>query len=386
MTHTTRTLTVSLYTPDGQPLPNTDVTIAADITHGLLPAILEAALTNYTTTKTTNNHGQTQFTLIQSQDISPGFKYAARIHDTNHTTPRTVTFHMPSQDAELHEILASTTGDYRTITAPWGPPGEGVPKGGAKGQILAKNSAADYDTDWETIGQDGLETVATRTPATGDGSSADPVTIADAAITNRHLAPQAVTNVEIAPNTIRADNIKDNELDTTVLTATIRNDLQAGSKLRTADNAATQGQILTRGQTPGTYTFANPPDDELGPNTVGTTELEDGSVTEQKLADQAVDTPKLANISVTNAKIAGGAVTEPKISAGNISTRTLANEAVTPDKLNNDVKAAHVPTGGTQGQALIKASNTDRDLEWGNLKQTIGSTANPVWPLSLIHI
>lgn len=31
---------------------------------------------------------------------------------------------------------------------PQGPPGEGVPKGGKKGQVLAKASDQDYDTKW----------------------------------------------------------------------------------------------------------------------------------------------------------------------------------------------------------------------------------------------
>lgn len=42
-------------------------------------------------------------------------------------------------------------------TGPQGSVGLGVPVGGATGQVLAKNSVDDYDTEWITVSGSGAE-------------------------------------------------------------------------------------------------------------------------------------------------------------------------------------------------------------------------------------
>lgn len=53
-----------------------------------------------------------------------------------------------SVDALNIEVEISQTGPQ----GPQGDPGEGVPAGGALGQVLTKASAADYDAQWENPG------------------------------------------------------------------------------------------------------------------------------------------------------------------------------------------------------------------------------------------
>lgn len=45
-----------------------------------------------------------------------------------------------------------------------GPAGQGVPTGGTLGQILAKNSGADYDTVWQTIERGTMEVLTVSAP------------------------------------------------------------------------------------------------------------------------------------------------------------------------------------------------------------------------------
>lgn len=67
----------------------------------------------------------------------------------------------------------------------------------------------------------------------------------------------------------------------------------------------------------------------LAPNTVGTDQIIDLAVTEDKLATN----------SVTSTKIADGSIIEPKHATGGVSTRALADESATLAKIGDDAKA-----------------------------------------------
>jgi hypothetical protein len=49
----------------------------------------------------------------------------------------------------VDHIVRSWSGSH-VIRGTRGPPGRGVPPGGAEGQVLVKLSAADFDTGWAT--------------------------------------------------------------------------------------------------------------------------------------------------------------------------------------------------------------------------------------------
>ena len=86
--------------------------------------------------------------------------------------------------------------------------------------------------------------------------------------------------------------------------------------------------------------------DGSDPNSIGTTQLINGSVTTAKLAGNAVTTSKLAEGAVTEAKIGSDAVTNKKIGQGAVTTAKIENGAVTTEKLENSaVTAAKVGTG-----------------------------------------
>ena len=56
-----------------------------------------------------------------------------------------------------------------TVPGPQGPTGQGVPPGGTAGQLLAKRSAADYDTAWQTLATLPPYTVSTGLASTSVG-------------------------------------------------------------------------------------------------------------------------------------------------------------------------------------------------------------------------
>ena len=74
--------------------------------------------------------------------------------------------------------------------------------------------------------------------------------------------------------------------------------------------------------------------------------LEDGSVTNPKIADGAVTTSKIADGAVTTSKIADGAVTTSKIPNSSITEAKIATNAITSDKIYpNTITDADIALG-----------------------------------------
>ena len=86
----------------------------------------------------------------------------------------------------------------------------------------------------------------------------------------------------------------------------------------------------------------------------GSSAIEDGAVTTQKLADLAATTAKIANSAIVAGKIGSGAITTPKLSNLAVSHDKIATGAIQPDNMNglsNDAteagKAVVFNTAGT---------------------------------------
>jgi len=110
------------------------------------------------------------------------------------------------------------------------------------------------------------------------------------------------------------------------------------------------------------------------------TGIENGSVTETKIANGSISTPKLQTNSVTANQISAGAVTTDKLVAGAVVANKIAAGAVTADKLNVSELSAITGVIGTFASAnsgarlvlqddkivVYDASNTVR-VKIGNL-------------------
>jgi len=96
-----------------------------------------------------------------------------------------------------------------------GPPGPGLPPGGAINQVLAKSSAADYATQWVAAGgvPDASPTVKGAVQLAGDltGTAASPQ-IATDAVGAAEIAANAVGTSEIADSAVTSAKVSDGSL------------------------------------------------------------------------------------------------------------------------------------------------------------------------------
>ena len=137
-----------------------------------------------------------------------------------------------------------------------------------------------------------------------------------------------------------------------------------------------QIQTIYKGQlvAPTANTVSN---ESLQDNSVAQNNIQDGSVTQTKLADNSVSANKIINGSVTNLKLADGSVSSDKIVSGTIEeeklstsvrdkllsinsveTNNLADGSVTKTKLANDV----LINATTGNYGLVTLSTKDEVL------------------------
>lgn len=70
---------------------------------------------------------------------------------------------------------------------------------------------------------------------------------------------------------------------------------------------------------------------------IGTEDINDGSVTTEKIADGAITSDKIGDGEVNTQDLSDGAVTSDKIKDGEVKTPDIADGAVTPEKLSDRV-------------------------------------------------
>ena len=169
----------------------------------------------------------------------------------------------------------------------------------SNGQWYEKASGAWESRYTDMVGQagGGLAAVSTTTSLTGDGTSSDPLDIADGGVDTENLADDAVTGAKIADDTIHGGAL----IDGTIPTVKIGDDQVTGAKL--SDNAVSTGKVAADAITQA----------KIADDAVDTDQLADEAVTAAKLAEFAVQTGKIANAQVTTAKLADGAVTSAKL-------------------------------------------------------------------------
>jgi hypothetical protein len=100
--------------------------------------------------------------------------------------------------SEIPQVLMldrGATGPQGAAGAP-GAPGVGVPTGGTAGQVLTKNSGADYDTGWAPSSA-GI-TELTGEVTAGPGSGAVAATIAPLSVTAAKIALATITDAQVA--------------------------------------------------------------------------------------------------------------------------------------------------------------------------------------------
>jgi hypothetical protein len=105
--------------------------------------------------------------------------------------------------------------------------------------------------------------------------------------------------------------------------------------------------------------------DELTNLSVGTSHLQDGAVTSDKIAAGAVITTKLADSNVTTAKIADSNVTTAKIADSNVTTAKIADSNVTTAKIaDSNVTTAKIADSNVTTAKIADANVTQAKLQY----------------------
>ena len=157
----------------------------------------------------------------------------------------------------------------------------------------------------------GLSAVATTANLSGDGTSGDPLDIADGGVTTAKLADDAVTGAKIADNTIHGGAL----IDGTIATGKIGDSQVTGAKL--SSNAVSTGKIADDAVTTVKLDNEAVTTAKIDDGAVTTDKLADGAVTQVKLGEFSVVTNKIANLQVTSAKLAADAAGEGKVPIDN---------------------------------------------------------------------
>ena len=218
-----------------------------------------------------------------------------------------------------------------------------VPDGGTTGQVLAKASDTDQDLNW------------TNAPAGA---------VADGSITNAKLAANAVGTAKIANNAVTRVKIANDAIDGTKIAANSVNSTElvtsAVTTTHISDSAVTNAKLSTDAVTNA----------KVANNAINTAEISNSAVTRAKIANDAVNDDKIANNSVNNLHM----------QSNSVQTFAIQDNNVTSAKLAGAVRNALVPTGGTSGQVLAKASNSNNDVTWVENSGSGGGTiSHPVW-------
>lgn len=104
-------------------------------------------------------------------------------------------------------------------------------------------------------------------------------------------------------------------------------------------------------------------EEDLETVSIGTSNLQNGSVTNDKIASNAVTTAKISDSNVTTSKLADNAVTTPKITDNNITTSKINDKSVTTSKINdNAVTNTQLANNSVNSSNIIDGSIVNADI------------------------
>jgi hypothetical protein len=244
-------------------------------------------------------------------------------------------------------------------TGATGAAGQGVPAGGTTGQVLAKASGANYDTEWvaQTGGGGGgsgtVTSVSGTAPISVATGTTTPVVSISAASTS---AAGSMSSADKSKLDGIAAGATANSSDATLLARANHTGTQTLSTISDAGTAAAKNAPAAGDATSTQVVLGS--DTRLTDARTPT----DGSVSTAKLADSAVTSAKIADGTIVNADIsASAAISTSKISGlTTVATDTIF-DAAGDLAVGSGADASAKLAKGSRTQALVVGAST---LEW----------------------
>ena len=125
--------------------------------------------------------------------------------------------------------------------------------------------------------------------------------------------------------------------------------------------------------------------EDIANNAITVAELQDNAVTTAKILDANVTTAKIADGSITAAKIADGTVVAAELASNSVTTAKIADDAVTLAKINT--------TGASNAQVLAYNSTSgavewtnDTDIDVGSITDKMKITETPSLLSPILHL
>ena len=194
----------------------------------------------------------------------------------------------------------------------------------------------------------GLTAVSTETSLTGDGTSSDPLDIADGGVGTGNLADDAVTGDKIADSTIHGGAL----IDGTIATIKIGDGQVTGAKL--SSNSVSTGKVADDAVTTA----------KIDGDAITTAKIAAGAVGSSDIASFAVLASKINSNAVTSAKIAADAVTAAKIADGAVTTAKLAANAAGEGKVPIDDTMQFDGSGDLGVNITTVTEHLDEDIRY----------------------
>jgi len=146
----TGTVTVSIIDSTGDPEPGKAIFTPEFTQNRDVTSTPKVLITKEEVPATIDENGQATVTLMATDDpdLNPtAFTWKVRFELASKRTLAGFSFALPA-GATVDLASAAPIGSSGGTLITQGPPGVGVPTGGDGGQVLAKGSNADYDTEW----------------------------------------------------------------------------------------------------------------------------------------------------------------------------------------------------------------------------------------------
>jgi hypothetical protein len=187
---------------------------------------------------------------------------------------------------------------------------------------------------------------------------------------NPGLGANTVGSGEVIPNSLTGADFDDDSLDPSVVQRRVSDNCPPGESIRAIDasGASVTCETVGGGGNPtgaagGDLAGSSYPNPEIAPDTVGSPEVAQQSLTQNDLAPDSVGNSEIANDSVGLSELATGSVDQSEIVAGGVSSSEVSDDSLTASDLAPDsVGSSELGTNAVGSPEVLPDSLGAADL------------------------